>query len=137
MIPSNTQLAIDWLTSAGWDTQPELGYPLLPGALIVDEPDQAVFITGTGGPGYITEEGSADAWTFQARVRGPSDDPYTPESAAKQLDALIKNALFPVVVDGVPIQHVHRLGGPPAPLPVDPDDLRHEFTCTYVAIIGA
>ena len=133
---SRTQVIIDWITALGWDAQQELGYPLLPGPLILDSPDQAVFITLTGGPGYTTEEPATDAWSFQARVRGPSDDPASPEVAAIQLDQLILRAGYPTSVDGLAIQHAHRLGGPPVPLLVDPEDLRHEFTSNYVIITG-
>lgn len=133
---AQTQLIIDFVNSLGWDGQQELGYPLLPGPLILSEPDRSVWITGTGGPGYTTEEGATDAWTFQARVRGPSDDPFEPESVIQLLDNMIFGASYPVSIDGISIQTVHRLGGPPAPLPVDPGDLRHEFTCNYVIITG-
>jgi hypothetical protein len=132
-----TQVVIDWIASLGWNTAQELGYPLLPGPFILDEPDQSVWISMTGGPGYVTDEGSADAGTFQAMVRGPSDDPFTPESVAIMLDQLILAAPFPAQVDGVNIQHAHRLAGPPTPMPVDPADLRHTLTCNYVIITGA
>lgn len=133
---SQTQVIIDFITAAGWNVQQEQGYPLFPGPLILDEPDQSVWITGTGGPGYVTEEGAADAWSFQARVRGPSDQPLVAEAAAQALDNLILNASYPATIDGVNIQVAHRLGSPPAPLPVDPKDLRHEFTCSYVIVTG-
>ena len=133
---AQTQVIMDWITSLGWDTRQESGYPLLPGPEIVDEPDKVVFVTGSGGPGYTTEEPATDAWAFQARVRGPSDDPLAPEDAARQLDALILGASFPTTVDGVKIVHVHRLAGRPAPLPLDPADRRFEYTCNYVMIAG-
>lgn len=137
MAIAQTQLIIDWITSLGWDVRQEVGYPLLPGPEILDEPDRAVFITGTGGPGFITEEGSADASAFQARVRGPSGDPLEPEAKAQELDRMIRLAPFPVIVDGVPVQVVSRQGSGPSPLPVDPGDLRHEFTANYVIVTGA
>lgn len=133
---AQTQVIMDWIASLGWDTRQESGYPLLPGPEILDEPDKVVFVTGTGGPGYTTEEPATDAWSFQARVRGPSDDPLTPEDSARQLDALILGASFPATVDGVKIVHVHRLAGRPAPLPLDPTDRRFEYTCNYVMIAG-
>jgi hypothetical protein len=133
---ATVQVIMDWITSLGWNATQELGYPLYPGPLILDEPDQSVWITPTGGPGYITEEPSADAWSFQAMTRGPSDDPFTPDSVARLLDQMILAAPFPASADGVNIQHVHRLGGPPAALPVDPGDLRHTFTCNYIMIAG-
>jgi hypothetical protein len=131
-----TQVVIDWITSLGWNGTQELGYPLFPGPEILIEPDKAVFITGTGGPGYQTEEGSIDAWQFQARVRGTTDDAYGPEAAALLLDQLIFAAPLPVVVDGVPIQNAHRAASPPVPLPFDPADRRHEFTCSYIVLAG-
>jgi len=131
------QVICDWIASLGWDDRPELGYPLSPGPEIHDNPDRIVFITATGGPGYVTEEASADAATFQARVRGPADDVLAAQAAAQQLDALILGAPFPVQIDGVTVCHVHRMAGPPAALPLDPSDRRFEFTCNYVFITGA
>jgi hypothetical protein len=133
---AQTQVIIDWIRSLGWDDAQELGYPLLPGPLILSEPDRSVWITGSGGPGYVTEEGSVDASTFQVRVRGTMDDIYGPELVAGQLDFLILKAAFPVVIDGVPIQSVTRNGSGPTPLPVDPNDNRHEFTCSYIIAMG-
>jgi hypothetical protein len=133
---ATTQVIIDWITSLGWNTAQELGYPLLPGPEILDEPDRAVFITGGGGPGYTTEEPATDASVFQARLRGPSDDPFEPEVMAGQLDTLILRAPFPVVIDGVVVSHAHRMSNGPTPLPLDPSDRRHEFTCNYIFITG-
>jgi hypothetical protein len=127
---------IDWITLAGWDTAQETGYPLLPGSEIVTMPDQAVFITGTGGPGYTTEEGGTDAWSFQARTRGPADDPLSAEAAAQLLDYTILHGPHPVTVDGVPVLNVQRLGSPPSPLPLDPSDRRFEFTANYIITTG-
>jgi hypothetical protein len=127
---------IDWLTLAGWDTTQESGYPLLPGSEILAMPDKAVFITGTGGPGYTTEEGGTDAWSFQARLRGPADDPLSAEAAAQLLDYVILHGPHPVTVDGVPVLNVQRLGSPPSPLPLDPGDRRFEFTANYVFTTG-
>lgn len=131
-----TQVLIDWLTGLGWDATQESGYPLYPGPEILTEPDKAVFLTPTGGPGYTTEEGGTDAWSFQARTRGPSDDPLSPEAAATLLDWMILHAPHPVTVDGVPVLNVQRLGGPPSPLPLDPSDRRFEFVCNYVVTTG-
>ena len=133
---AQTQVVIDWIKSTGWDTTQESGYPLMPGPEIIQEPDKLVHITGTGGPGYTTEEPATDAWTFQARVRGPADDPLAAEAAADLLDATILGASFPTVVDGVAVQHVHRMAGRPAPLPLDPADRRFEYTCNYIMIAG-
>lgn len=132
---SRTQVVIDWATALGWDTEQELGFPLLPGHEIIAAPDRVVFITPVTGPGYVTEEASADAWGFQARVRGPSDDPLAAEVAAMQFDALVL-ASPAMSVDGVPVLAAHRMGGPPVPLPLDPQDRRFEFTCTYVIVTG-
>lgn len=133
---SMTQVVIDWITSLGWDTQTELGFPMFEGSYIVVSPDRALFITMTGGPGFVTEEGSADVSSFQARIRGTTDDASGPGLAIQTLDVMIFNAQYPVQVDGVTIQHVHRLAGPPTPMPVDPNDLRHEFTCSYLMSTG-
>ena len=133
---AQTQVIIDWITSLGWDTSQELGYPLFPGPLILSEPDRSVWITGSGGPGYLTDEGSVDGGNFQARVRGTTDDVMAAELAAMQLDFLILKAPFPVVIDGVPIFSVSRAGNGPTPLPIDTNDLRPEFTCSYTIVTG-
>jgi len=129
------QIIIDWLTLAGWDTTQETGFPLLPGPEIVDEPDQAVFITPSGGPGYTTEEGGTDAWSFQARTRGPADDPLSAQAAAQLLDWTILRGPR-ALIDGVPVLNCQRLGGPPAPLPLDPSSRRFEYTASYVITTG-
>ncbi len=127
---------IDWLTLAGWDTTQETGFPLYPGPEILAEPDQAVFLTPSGGPGYVTEEAGTDAWVFQARLRGGSDDPLGAQAAAQLLDYVILHGPHPVTVDGVPVLNVQRLGSPPSPLPLDPSDRRFEYTASYVMTTG-
>jgi hypothetical protein len=127
---------IDWLTLTGWDTTEEVGFPLLAGPEIIAEPDKAVFITPTGGPGYTTEEGGTDAWSFQARTRGPADDPLTAQAAAQLLDWMILRGPRNALIDGVPVLNCQRLGGPPTPLPLDPSDRRFELTCNYVITTG-
>lgn len=133
---SLTDTVIAWVMTLAWDARPEIGYPVKSGNYPLEEPDRIVMITATGGPGYITDEGSADAATFQARVRGPADSETEVESKAMELDKLILTAPFPAVVGGVNIQHVHRLGGRPTALPVSPDDLRYQYTCNYVVMYG-
>jgi hypothetical protein len=137
MTVAQTQLIIDWIMSLGWDAAQEIGYPLFPGPEIPDEPDRSVFITGGGGPGYLTDEGGIDGSMFQVRVRGPQADPYEPEAMAQLLDAMILKAPFPARIDGVPINVIYRATNGPTPLPVDPGDLRHEFTCNYIIITGS
>jgi hypothetical protein len=132
-----TQVVIDFLTATGWDTTPELGYPLFPGPEILVAPDRAVFITDSGGPGYTTEEGGTDAWSFQARVRGPSDDPLAAQAAAQLLDWTILTASCPAWTDGIRVISCFRLGGPPSVLPLDPGDRRFEYTADYVFVTGA
>lgn len=131
-----TQVIIDFITSLGWNVAQELGYPIFAGPWILTSPDRSVWITLTGGPGYVTEEGSADAWAFQARTRGTANDQKGAEAAAQLLDNMILFASYPASIDGVSILVVHRLGSPPAPLPVDPSDQRFEYTCDYVIITG-
>jgi hypothetical protein len=133
---ARAQLIIDWLTLAGWDGTQESGYPLYPGPEILTEPDKAVFVTPTGGPGYVTDDASADAWSFQVRLRGPADDPLAAETAVQLLDWTILNGPHPVVVDGVNVLNVQRLGSPPAALPLDPADRRFEFTGNYILTGG-
>jgi hypothetical protein len=127
---------MDLILALGWDDDQETGWPLFAGPYIILEPDQAVHVTSTGGPGYVVEEGPPQACTFQFRVRGAADDPFSPEAAAQALEALVLGGSYPVQLDGVTINHAHRLGGPPTPLPVG-TDLRHEFTSNYVIIMGA
>lgn len=132
---SRTQVIIDWALTMGWDAAQETGWPLFPGPEILAAPDKAIFITTGTGPGYITEEGAADALSFQARVRGPSDNPLAAESAAFQFDALVfAYGQTPAVIDGVRVLTAHRLAGPPVPMPLDPRDRRFEFTCSYVFV---
>jgi hypothetical protein len=132
-----TQVVIDFLTAAGWDTTQETGYPLFPGPEILVSPDKAVFITMTPGPGYTTEEGGTDAWGFQARLRGGSDDPEGANAAAQLLDWTILTASTPAWTDGVRVINCQRLGATPAPLPLDPNDRRFEYTAEYIFTIGA
>ena len=129
---------IAWLGHLGWDTTQESGAPIVAGPYILKEPDQLVTVTATGGPGYVLEA-AADACTFQARVRGGQNNQADAERLAYALDALILGASFPAVTSsGQVIVHVHRLGGPPAPLAAGPDDGdRFEFVSSYVAIVSA
>ena len=129
-------VAIDWLTLAGWDVTQETGYPLLPGSEILAMPDKAVFLTPSGGPGYVTEEAGTDAWSFQARLRGPADDPLAADAAAQLLDWTILHGPHPVQVDGAWVLNVQRLGSPPSPLPLDPSDRRFEYTASYILTTG-
>jgi hypothetical protein len=126
----------DWITLAGWDTTQETGYPLLPGSEVLTMPDKAVFLTPSGGPGYVTEEAGTDAWAFQARLRGGSDDPLGAQAAAQLLDYVILHGPHPVQVDGVPVLNVQRAGSPPSPLPLDPSDRRFEYTANYIITTG-
>lgn len=134
---ARTTVVADFLRAAGWDDAEETGYPLIEGTEIITSPDQAVFIAPVGGPGYVTEEGSADAWAMQLRVRGPADDHAAAMAAAQALDWLILNAAYPAAADGVSIRAASRMGSAPAELPLDPDDRRFEFTCSYIFVTGA
>jgi hypothetical protein len=136
IVTPRVTVIIDWLTLAGWDTTQETGYPLLPGSEILAMPDKAVFITPSGGPGYVTEEAGTDAWSFQARLRGGSDDPLGAQAAAQLLDYVILHGPHPVTVDGVPVLNVQRLGSPPSPLPLDPSDRRFEYVANYIITTG-
>jgi hypothetical protein len=133
---AKTTVIKDWITSLGWDVTSETGYPLFSGPEIVTSPDKAVFITLTPGPGWVTEEGAVDVFAFQARVRGPADDPDMPLLMMQRLDVLIMNARSNVVVDGVLIMSSGRSGGTPSPLPANPEDRRFEYTCTYLLTTG-
>lgn len=131
-----TRVVIGWLIQAGWDAAQETGYPLYPGPEILDEPDQAVFITLTPGPGYQTEEGGVDAWGFQAHLRGPADNPDAAQAAAQLLDWTILHAPLPAQADGVAVLSVRRLGSSPAALPLDPSSRRFEYTADYIITTG-
>jgi hypothetical protein len=133
---ARSTVIIDWIALAGWDVTQETGYPLFPGPEVLDAPDRAVFVTPSGGPGYVTEEASADAWSFQARLRGAADDPLGAEASAQLLDWMILRGPRPVTVDGVPVQNVQRLGSPPSPLPLDPSDRRFEYVANYILTTG-
>jgi hypothetical protein len=133
---AQTQLIMDFISGQGWDTRQELGYPLLPGPFIERSPDKCVFITGTGGPGYVLD-GAADSSTFQARVRGAQHDQFSAELAAERLDVLFYLATFPATVDGIAIVLIARLGSGPTPLGSGPDDaMRWEYTCNYAITTG-
>jgi hypothetical protein len=131
------QLAADLIVSLGWDDTPESGFPVSPGSEIHANPDQVVFITVTPGPGYVTEEGGADAWAFQARVRGPADQPQAALAAAQLLDWMILQGPYPATVDGVPVLACTRMGSPPSALPLDEGDKRFEFTASYIITTGS
>lgn len=130
------RLLIDWLAGTGWNVTQETGYPLFPGPEILLEPDKAVFLTPVAGPGYLTEEGGVDAWGFQARLRGPADDPLAAQAAMQLLDWTILQGPYPVTVDGIGIRSVHRLGATPMPLPLDMNDRRFEYTANYLIVTG-
>jgi hypothetical protein len=132
-----TRVLIDWLVSAGWDITQETGYPLFPGPEILPSPDRAVFLTPTPGPGYTTEEGGTDAWGFQARLRGPSDQPDAAQAGMQLLDWTILGGPRGVTSCGVDVRNVQRLGSTPSPLPLDPSDRRTEYTCDYIITTGA
>ena len=131
-----TRVICDWITGLGWDDRNETGYPVIPGPYVPPSPDRLVVITGSGGPGYTTEEAATDAAIFQARVRGPAEDWDEAERAATELDLLILRARFPVQVDGTWIVQVTRTGGGPDPLPYDMTDQRGEFVNNYVITTG-
>jgi hypothetical protein len=131
------QLVMDWLALAGWDTAQESGYPLSPGPEVLSEPDKLVTVTPTGGPGYVTDEGGADAWSWQARLRGAADDPLGAQAAAQLLDWTILTGPHPVQVDGVNVLNVQRAGPPPSALPLDMNDRRFEYVANYIITTGA
>lgn len=130
------QALADWITQLGWDTRPELGYPVNIGPYVPPSPDRLLTLTNAGGPGYTTEEPATDAGTFQVRVRGVPDDVLGPETAAELLDSMILGARFPVTVDGQVIVTVYRQGSGPTPLPFDATDRRFELTTNYIAVMG-
>jgi hypothetical protein len=131
-----TQVICDLIASLGWDDRQELGYPLVAGPYVPPEPDRLVVITGSGGPGYLTEEATIDGSNFQVRLRGPAEDPLAAEDAASSLDTLLLRASFPVQIDGEWITTVSRVGSGPSPLPWDPSDQRVEFTSNYMIATG-
>jgi hypothetical protein len=135
-VTAQTQVIIDWITGLGWDDRQELGYPLAPGPYVPPSPDRIVVITGTGGPGYTTEEPATDASNFQALLRGAPEDPLGAEEAAQELDRLILLGGFPAQVDGTWVAAVSRVGSGPTPLPYDPSDQRTTLTSNYTIVTG-
>jgi hypothetical protein len=135
-VVGKTQLIEDWIISLGWDVTQELGYPVSHGPEIITSPDRLLTITPSPGPGWVTEEGAVDCWGFQARLRGPSDDPDTPQLMAERLDVLIMNSPRNVTIDGVVVKMVTRAGATPTPLPLDPQERRFEYVCTYLITTG-
>jgi hypothetical protein len=131
-----TQVICDLIRGLGWDDRQELGYPLVAGPYVPPEPDRIVVITGTGGPGLLTEEASIDGSNFQVRLRGPSEDPLAAETAADALDLLLIRGGYPQQVDGTFVAVVNRVGSGPTVLPFDPSDQRYEFTSNYTIVTG-
>lgn len=138
-----TQLVMDLITAlANASGNPplisvteETGYALFAGPEILSDPDRAIFVTPAGGPGWVTEEAALDTWSFQLRVRGPDDDPLAPELAIQQLDFLLFGANT-MTVDGIYVATITRVGSPPVPLPLNPQDRRFEYTCSYLITTG-
>lgn len=135
-MPSQMQVLADWIVSLGWDARQELGYPVVIGPYIPDEPDRQLVITDAGGPGYTTEEPATDAGQFQTRLRSTPDNVEQATKDAELLDVLILRASFPVVIDGTTICSVSRVGSGPTPLPYDLTDRRFELTANYIAVMG-
>lgn len=144
-MPLKSATISTWLSQIGWvnvdQSQDKEGVPFYPGPYIPKSPDRVVIVTAMPGVGFALE-GNADWAAFQARIRGmqsPNEaQSYTDaESLAFQLDSLIFNAAFPVVVNGQTLVKVYRAGGQPAPLGAGPDDAdRYEFTASYAALVG-
>jgi len=135
-VTAQTQVIMDWITSLGWDDRQELGYPLAAGPYVPPSPDRIVVITGTGGPGYLTEEATADGANFQALLRGAPEDPLGAEEAAQVLDNLVLHAPFPAQVDGTWVLNCTRVGSGPSPLPWDVTDQRTTLTSNYTIVTG-
>jgi hypothetical protein len=137
-VPATAKVTVlmDFISGLGWNVTQETGFPLFPGPEILTSPDRAVFLTPTSGPGWVTEEAALDCWGFQFLLRGAADDPVGAQLAAQQLDVLILNGPYPQAVDGVVIAVAGRSGGPPAPLPLNPEDRRFEYACTYLITTG-
>jgi len=126
--------AIQWIENLGWNITQESGAPLFPGPYIQPMPDRIVTLSPAGGPGYVLE-GDADSSLIQARTRGGQNDQDDAEQLALALDALIRDASFPVVVNGTTISHCHRFGSPPTPLTGTPDDgSRWEYVASYLFV---
>lgn len=131
-----TQVICDLIAGLGWDTRQELGYPVVPGPYVPPSPDRLVVITGSGGPGFVTEEATHDGSNFQVRLRGAPEDPLGAEDAASRLDLMLVRGSYPAQVDGQLVSVVNRIGSGPSPLPYDLSDQRVEFTSNYTIIVG-
>jgi hypothetical protein len=135
-VTAKVSVVIALIEQLGWDTTQESGWPLQPGPEIQTNPDRLLTITVTPGPGWITEEAALDCWGFQARLRGPENDPITPGLMIQRLDVMLLNGPWPQSVGNVVVVALNRQGTAPSPLPLDPGDRRFEYTCTYLITTG-
>jgi hypothetical protein len=103
---------VAWLADIGITT------PAFDGLYLVPKPDQAVFITMTGGTG-LTFERSYDVVSFQLRCRGnpsPANPPAAGADAAaiaSACDDAILAIVAPVQIGSAHVNDINRLGAPP------------------------
>jgi hypothetical protein len=97
----------------------------------VGDLDLHVIVTGLSGAGYDAEH-VLDRPGFQLRtigVQGNSDDA---EEFSFQMDRVLTNSLaYPTNIAGKRVVMVNRIGGVPAPLPLDETN-RSNFVCSYL-----
>lgn len=114
--------------------------PVLPGSLIGTGgyPDKVVFVTSVPGGGLLLE-GATDVQNFQFRFRGSQGAPDAAyedtEAFAKQIDAKLITAAYPLTLNGTRVIRLYRTGGPPAYL--SSESRRAHFTCGYLFEVAA
>lgn len=149
MVTAVTPLSYDdiqgWLsgliTAAGITGFP----PFNEGPFIPETPNQLCTVTLSPGAGYQME-GAADQPHFQLRYRSDQGASSSPgrnpvqaavESNAFALDKLIFQANFPaVLLSGMRLLLVSRVGGAPATLGPPDAAYRFEYVCNYYAVVG-
>jgi hypothetical protein len=107
------------------------------GPYIPEMPDELFTLTLTGGTGFQME-GSADAPTFQVRVRSQQNHQKTAELIIATFDKLVFQAQYPTVLSsGLNLLLVSRVGGAPDSIGPPDDAYRYDYVCNYYAIVGA
>lgn len=105
------------------------------GPYIPPMPAVLVTLTFVGGIGLL-DEGTLDDQSFQMRVRGDANDQSGPEIMAKQYDALLLNASYPMTIGSTRFLTLDRTGSAPTPLGPPDDGDRFEYVSNYRMVVG-
>ena len=105
---------------------------IYPGPDLPDIPGKFVVLTRYGGPG-LEMEGVFDARSWQVRSVGNQLDYESSETIADAIDIAFLSH-FSRKIGDIWVPSIQRVGGAPAPLPVDDADRTH-FVCSYVVSV--